>query len=76
MSEVSIQLPDEVAARLHALTERTGRSEAETIVEAVREYLDELDDLRIAEERLENIRSGRTQTIAMEDVTRRHGVAD
>jgi thimet oligopeptidase len=40
------------------------------------ELLDDLEDIRIAEERLAEIHSGRVKTIPLEDVMKRHGMDD
>jgi RHH-type rel operon transcriptional repressor/antitoxin RelB len=44
------------------------------MIEAIREHLDDLEDLYLAEQRLADIRSGKTQTIPMEDVMKRYGL--
>ena len=54
MSRVAFQLPDTVFERLQKLAARTGRSETEYMIEAIREYLDDLEDLHLAEQRLKD----------------------
>ncbi len=49
MSRVAFQLPNTVFERLQKLAARTGRSETECMIEAIREYLDDLEDLHLAE---------------------------
>lgn len=71
---ISIRLPEEIEARLDALAKRTGRSKSYYMREAILEYLDDLEDLYLAEKRLEDIRSGRSMTIPLEEVMKRHGV--
>lgn len=53
---VSISLPDDLSERLQDLAQRTGRSKAFYMVEAIRKHLDDLEDLYIAESRLIEIR--------------------
>ena len=45
MSRVAFHLPDAVSQRLQKLAARTGRSETEYMIEAIREYLDDLEDV-------------------------------
>ena len=62
MSAVSVRLPDDVSTRLQDLAQLTGRSKTFYIIEAIREHLDDLEDLYIAEQRLIEIRAGRSKT--------------
>ena len=74
MGAVSLRLPDDVSQRLQHLAQVTGRSKTYYMLEAIREHLDELEDLYLAEQRLIDIRAGKTQTVALEDVMKRHGL--
>ncbi len=76
MSSVSIRLPDDISARLQELAARTGRSKTFYMIEAIREQLDDLEDLYIAEQRLIEIRAGRSKTHTLEEVERSLGLAD
>ncbi|MET3109457.1 RHH-type rel operon transcriptional repressor/antitoxin RelB [Oxalobacteraceae bacterium GrIS 1.18] len=76
MSAVSIRLPDDVSTRLQDLAQLTGRSKTFYMIEAIREYLDDLEDLYIAENRLIEIRAGRSKTYSLEEVERSLGLAD
>ena len=62
MSAVSIRLPDDVSMRLQDLAQLTGRSKTFYMIEAIREHLDDLEDLYIDEKRLIEIRAGRSKT--------------
>ncbi|MDE2971528.1 MAG: ribbon-helix-helix domain-containing protein [Acidobacteriota bacterium] len=44
MKRVALRLPDDVARRLQRLANRTGRSKAFHMIEAIREHLDDLED--------------------------------
>ena len=55
MSAVSIRLPDDVSTRLQDLAQRTGRSKTFYMVEAIREHLDDLEDVYLAEQRLTDL---------------------
>lgn len=76
MGSVSLRLPDEVTQRLEHLVELTGRSKTFYMIEAIREHLDDLEDLYIAEKRLIEIRAGRSKTHSLEEVERSLGLAD
>ena len=76
MTAVSVRLPDDVANRLNQLAALTGRSKSFYITEAILEHLDDLEDIYIAEKRLEDIRAGRTKTVPLEEVMKRYGLED
>jgi len=76
MSAVSIRLPDDVSMRLQDLAQLTGRSKTFYMIEAIREHLDDLEDLYMAEKRLIEIRAGRSKTYSLEEVERGLGLAD
>jgi len=76
MSAVSIRLPDDVSARLQDLAQLTGRSKSFYMIEAIRTHLDDLEDLYIAEQRLIEVRAGRSKTHTLEEVERSLGLAD
>ena len=46
------------------------------IIEAIREYLDDLEDLHLAEQRLKDIHEGKSQTVPLGKVLKEHGLAD
>lgn len=71
---VSLRLPDDIQNRLQRLAQLTGRSKSSYMIEAIREHLDDLEDLYLAEQRLADIRSGKTQTIPLENVMKRYGL--
>ena len=74
MGAVSLRLPDDVSQRLQNLAQMTGRSKTYYMVEAIREHLDDLEDLYLAEQRLIDIRSGKPQTVPLEEVMKRYGL--
>ena len=76
MTSVSLRLPDEISQRLEHLVKLTGRSKTYYMVEAIREHLDDLEDLYIAEQRLIEIRAGRSKTYTLEEVEYSLGLAD
>lgn len=74
MASVSLRLPDEVTQRLEHLAELTGRSKTFYMVEAIREHIDDLEDLYLAEQRLIDHRAGKTQAVPLEKVMKRYGL--
>ena len=74
MTSVSLRLPENLSKRLSRLAKRTGRTKTFYMVEAIREHLDDLEDLYIAEQRLLAIREGRSKTIPLEEVMKKHGL--
>ena len=68
MYATSLRLPDDIGKRLTELSKRTGRSKTYYILEAIREHLDDLEDRYIAEQRLADIKAGRSRTYTSEEV--------
>lgn len=73
---ISLRLPADVETRLQQLAERTGRSKTRLAIEAVCEHLDDLEDLYLGEQRLIDIRAGKTQTVPLDSVMQRHGMSE
>jgi len=73
---ISIQLPSDVETRLDQLANLTGRSKTFYVQEAILEYLDDLEDLYLAEHELEEIRAGRTKTTPLAEVMKRYDMED
>lgn len=68
MYATSLRLPDDIGERLNSLSERTGRSKTFYILEALREHLDDIEDVYIAEQRLADIRAGRSRVLSSDEV--------
>jgi RHH-type transcriptional regulator, rel operon repressor / antitoxin RelB len=73
---LAIQLPDDIEQRLDALAKATGRSKESYVQEAIVEYLADLEDFCLAEQRLADIRAGRAETATLAEVERDLGLAD
>jgi RHH-type transcriptional regulator, rel operon repressor / antitoxin RelB len=73
---LAIRLPEEIENRLNALAKETGRSKSFYVREAILEHLDDLEDLYLAGKRLADIRAGRSSTVSLEEVMKRHGMVD
>jgi len=55
---LAIRLPQDLEKRLEELAKRTGRTKTYYVREAIVEHLDDLEDLYLAEARLQALRSG------------------
>jgi RHH-type rel operon transcriptional repressor/antitoxin RelB len=73
---LAIRLPDKIEKRLARLAKRTGRTKTYYAREAILKHLEDLEDIYLAERRMEAIESGRVKTIPLEEVMRQHGLAD
>ena len=73
---LGVRLEPAIQARLTALAAATGRTKAFYVREAILKHLDDLEDIYLAEQRLEDIRAGRGDTVSLEEVMKRHGLAD
>jgi RHH-type transcriptional regulator, rel operon repressor / antitoxin RelB len=71
---LTIRLPAEIEDRLEALAKATGRTKTFYAREAILEHINDLEDIYLAEKRLEDIRAGRTKTIPLEKIMKRHGM--
>ena len=69
---LAIRLPDDIELRLASLAAETGRTKTALAREAILEYIDDLEDLYLAESRARLNRN----TVSMEDVERELGLAD
>ena len=73
---LAIRLPKEIEKRLDALSKETGRTKSFYVREAILEHLDDLEDIYLAEQRLADIRAGRSTTVSLEEVMKRYGMVD
>ena len=76
MSSISIRLTSDLSSRLEKLARRTGRTKTFYVTKAIEEHLQDLEDLYIAEQRLIDLRAGRSRTYTTEEVERELGWAD
>jgi RHH-type rel operon transcriptional repressor/antitoxin RelB len=73
---LAIRLPEKLEKRLERLAKRTGRTKTYYAREAIVKYIEDLEDIYLAERRMEAIESGRVKTIPLEEVMRQHGLED
>ena len=72
---LAIRLPASIEKRLEKLARRTGRTKSYYAREAILQHLEDLEDTYLAEKSLEKIEHGEP-TIPLEEIMKRHGVAD
>ena len=70
---LAIRLPTKMEKRLAALAKKTGRTKTFYAREAIAEHIGDLEDLYLAERRLEDAESGRSQTIPLDEFLAERG---
>ena len=70
----SIRLEPAAEQRLDRLAQTTGRSKAYYLRELITNGLDDLEDFYLAEQRLIDVRAGRSETVSLETVMKRYGM--
>jgi RHH-type transcriptional regulator, rel operon repressor / antitoxin RelB len=73
---LAIRLPATIEKRLERLAKRTGRTKTYYAREAILQHLEDLEDIYLAEQRMEAIEAGRVKTIPLEEIMRQHGLED
>ncbi|WCJ62972.1 DUF6290 family protein [Agrobacterium tumefaciens] len=68
--QTAIRLPDETYERLKALSERTGRTSAYYIREAIEKHIGDMEDLYLAEEAMRKHIANKERTYTLEEVMR------
>lgn len=71
---LALRLPPDIEARLDELARRTGRSKSFYARQAILEHLDDLEDIYLAEKRLEELRRGESDTVSLAELMTRHGM--
>jgi RHH-type rel operon transcriptional repressor/antitoxin RelB len=71
---LAIRLPEDIEKRLDRLAKRTGRTKTYYAREAVLAHIEDLEDIYLAEATLEDIRAGRSKTLPLESVMKKHGL--
>jgi RHH-type rel operon transcriptional repressor/antitoxin RelB len=71
---LAIRLPDEIEKRLEKLAKKTGRTKSYYVRQAILEYLEDMEDYYLAEERLKSFNEAKT--IPLEEIMKRYGLED
>ena len=64
----TIRLKPETESRLNVLARETGRSKAFYLRQLIEDNIDDLEDVYLAEKRLEELRAGKTSTVSVDEV--------
>lgn len=73
---LALRLPEDLEARLDALARKTGRTKSYYAREAISEYIDDLEDLYLAQKRQALRERGKTLTVPLVEAERSLGLAD
>ena len=73
---LAIRLPAEIELRLENLAKSTGRTKTFYAREAILEYLEDMEDLYMAEQRMGEIKAGLSKAYTLDEVKSRLGFAD
>ena len=72
----SVRLDPELQQRLDTLARQTGRSRAYYLREAIETHMDDLEDAYLADQRMADLRAGRSRRHTVSDVEAELGLAD
>jgi len=73
---LAIRLPKEIELRLDNLSKATGRTKTFYAREAILAYLEDMEDLYLADKSMKALKSGKVKTIPLDQVERNLGLAD
>jgi len=71
----SVRLPQDIKKRPEHLAPQTGRSKKLYVMQAIEQQPGHLENVYLAEKRLEDIRAGRSKTYTLDEVERGLGSA-
>ena len=70
----TMRLSDDMEQRLNFLSKETKRPKSFYVREALERSLEDIEDIYLAEKRLEDIRAGKSKTIPLEKVMKRYNM--
>jgi RHH-type transcriptional regulator, rel operon repressor / antitoxin RelB len=73
---IAVRVPSEIEDRLTRLAKLTGRTKTFYVREALEEHLDELEEIYLAERVLEEVRSGKEETVSLDSLIEQYGLED
>ena len=71
---LTVRLPHDLEARLNTLAKTTNRPKSFYVREALERSLEDIEDIYLAEKRLEDIRAGKSKTVPLAEVMKLHGM--
>lgn len=76
MTKHTLQLPDDLYNVLISLASQAGKTPDEMILAAIKEHLEDIEDIQAAERVLEARERGDSETYSLEEVRRKLGLDD
>lgn len=73
---IAIRLTPEMEKRLDELARKTGRTKTYYVREAIVNYLDEMEDIYLAEKRLRALIAEKSGTYSLDEVVKKLGLED
>jgi RHH-type transcriptional regulator, rel operon repressor / antitoxin RelB len=67
-TQINVRLDDDVAKRLEALAQKTGRTKTFYATEAIREFLDDREDYFLAKDSLQAFVDSGEESLGIEDL--------
>ncbi|AJC78248.1 TraY domain-containing protein [Rhizobium sophoriradicis] len=71
---LALRLPPDIETRLDELARRTGRNKSFYARQAIIEHLDDLEDIYLAEKRLDELREGESDSVPLAELVECHGM--
>ena len=73
---IAVRLTADLEKRLDELARKTGRTKTFYVREAIVSYLDEIEDIYLAEKRLQSLVAEKSKTYTLEEVVKKLGLED
>ncbi len=73
---IAIRMPKDIEERLDRLAKKTGRTKTYYVKEAVLEHLDELEEAYSAKKVFEDVKSGKEETVGIDEIIEKYGMED
>jgi RHH-type rel operon transcriptional repressor/antitoxin RelB len=73
---IALKLPAEIEQKLDAIATASGQTSQSLIEQAVLDYLEDLEDLELARQEVEDIKTGKSATISLADAMKRYGLGN
>lgn len=73
---LTIRLSESTEQRLNKLAKETHRPKSFYVREAIERSLDEIEDIYLAQTRIESLRAGQSKVYTLEEVEKELGLAD
>ena len=71
---LTVRLSEDIEDRLNNLAKTTNRPKSFYVREALERSIEDIEDIYLAEKRLEDIRAGKSKTVPLAEVMKRHGM--